>query len=187
MQDITILLANASMNEGDARARLWTALYAELHRLASAQLRRSGGLGGVGSSLDTTSLLHEAYLKMVRVDELQVDSRGHFFAYAAKVMRSIVVDICRSRMADRHGGGAAVVTLNTNVSDAVASNDEDLVRVNDALEALGKISPRLVQVVEMRFFGGLTMDEIAEALNIARRTVERDWDKARILLLAAVS
>ncbi len=187
MQDITTLLAKASMNEGDARDRLWTALYAELHRLASAQLRRSGGLGGAGASLDTTSLLHEAYLKMVRVGEMQADSRGHFFAYAAKVMRSIVIDICRSRMADRHGGGAAVVTLNTNISDAIANNDEDLVRVSDALEELGKINPRLVQVVEMRFFGGLTMDEIAEALNVTTRTVERDWDKARILLLAVVS
>ena len=183
MQDITTLLAKASMNEGDARQQLWTALYAELHRLASAQLRRAGG---AHASLDTTSLLHEAYLKMVRVDDIKADSRGHFFAYAAKVMRSIVIDICRSRMADRHGGGAAAVTLNTNISDAVASNDDDLVRVNDALEELGKVNPRLVQVVEMRFFGGLTMDEIAEALNLNTRTVERDWDKARILLLAAL-
>ena len=185
MDDITTLLAKASLNEGDARNQLFNALYSELHRLASAQLRRGGNAGD--ASLDTTSLLHEAYLKIVRVDDLQANSRGQFFAYASKVMRSIVIDICRSRMAERHGGGAAAITLNTNISDSVATSDEDLVRVNDALEELGKVNPRLVQVVEMRFFGGLTMDEIAAALDLTTRTVERDWDKARILLLAAVS
>ena len=184
MDDITALLAKASLNEGDARNQLFNALYSELHRLASAQLRRGGNAGD--ASLDTTSLLHEAYLKIVRVDDLKADSRGQFFAYASKVMRSIVIDICRSRMAERHGGGAAAITLNTNISDSVAKSDDDLVRVNDALEELGKVNPRLVQVVEMRFFGGLTMDEIAAALNLTTRTVERDWDKARILLLAAV-
>ncbi len=185
MEDITTLLAEASLNESDARNRLFNALYSELHRLASAQLRRGGNAGD--ASLDTTSLLHEAYLKMVRVDGLQAESRGQFFAYASKVMRSIVVDICRSRMAERRGGGAEAITLNTNISESVASNDVDLIRVSDALEELGKVNPRLVQVVEMRFFGGLTMDEIATSLNLTIRTVERDWDKARILLLAAVS
>jgi RNA polymerase sigma factor (sigma-70 family) len=90
-------------------------------------------------------------------------------------------------MADRRGGGVAAVTLNTHISDSVAKDDEDLVRISDALEELGKVNPRLVQVVEMRFFGGLTENEIAEALDVTPRTVQRDWDKARILMLAAVS
>jgi RNA polymerase sigma factor (TIGR02999 family) len=184
MEDITKLLADAKDNDPDARNRLWEALYGELHRLASSQLRRSGG---ANASLDTTALLHEAYIKMIRVDDLHAGSRGQFFSYASKVMRSIVIDICRERMAERRGGGMADITLNTAISETVARSDEDLVRINDALEELGKVNPRLVQVVEMRFFGGLTEDEIAEALGVTTRTVQRDWDKARMLMLAAVS
>jgi RNA polymerase sigma factor (TIGR02999 family) len=184
MDDITRLLAEAKGADGEAKNRLWQALYGELHRLARSQLRRNGGGSG---SLDTTALLHEAYIKMVRVDELQADSRGQFFSYASKVMRSIVIDICRERMSERRGGGIADITLNTSISDSVARSDEDLVRISDALEELGKVNPRLVQVVEMRFFGGLTEEEIAESLGVTTRTIQRDWDKARMLMLAAVS
>jgi RNA polymerase sigma factor (TIGR02999 family) len=184
MDNITKLLAAAQGADPDAKNRLWQTLYGELHGLAHAQLRRAGG---ANASLDTTSLLHEAYIKMVNVDDLPADSRGQFFSYASKVMRSIVIDICRERMTQRRGSGMADITLNTSISDTVARSDEDLVRINDALEELGKVSPRLVQVVEMRFFGGLTMNETAEALGVATRTVERDWDKARMLMLASVS
>jgi RNA polymerase sigma factor (TIGR02999 family) len=184
MEDITKLLAEAQGADAGARNRLWQALYDDLHRLARSQLRRNGG---ANASLDTTALLHEAYIKMVRVDEVHADSRGQFFSYASKVMRSIVIDICRERMTERRGGGIADITLNTSISDSVARSDEDLVRISDALEELGKVSPRLVQVVEMRFFGGLTEEEIAEALGVTTRTVERDWNKARMLMLAAVS
>jgi RNA polymerase sigma factor (TIGR02999 family) len=183
MEDITGLLVEAKGN-AEAKNRLWQALYGELHRLARSQLGRAGGANG---SLDTTSLLHEAYMKMVRVENLQADSRGQFFAYASKVMRSIVIDICRERMSERRGGGLADITLNTAISETVARSDEDLVRINDALEELAKVNPRLVQVVEMRFFGGLTEAEIAKTLGVTTRTVQRDWDKARMLMLAAVS
>jgi RNA polymerase sigma factor (TIGR02999 family) len=184
MDNITQLLAAARGADVEAKNRLWQALYGELHGLAHAQLRRAGGANG---SLDTTSLLHEAYIKMVRTDDVHGDSRGQFFSYASKVMRSIVIDICRERMSQRRGGGVADITLNTSISDTVARSDEDLVRISDALEELGKVHPRLVQVVEMRFFGGLTAVEIANALGVTTRTVERDWDKARMLMLAAVS
>jgi RNA polymerase sigma factor (TIGR02999 family) len=181
MENVTTLLQKSNAGDTGARGELFQLLYRELHRLARSQLYRAGA---GADSLDTTALLHESYLKLIKVDHMSTINRGHFFAYAAKIMRSVIVDLVRERMAERRGGGARAVTLNTSVVESIAQRDEDLIRISDALEALAEVDARLVQVVEMRFFGGLSEKEIAEMLGVSERTVKRDWDKARLLLMA---
>lgn len=182
--DLTRLIARA--NEGDAAARdaLFRALYGELHRLAASRIRKSGGSITL---LDTTSLLHESYLRLAQLDQLPVTDRRHFLAYAARVMRSVTVDFARQRVADRRGGGAETLLLDTEIAESVGNQDDDVIRIHDALEALAQTDERLVRVVELRYFGGLTEAETAEALDLSERTVRRDWEKARLLLLAALS
>ena len=136
--------------------------------------------------LDTTALVHESYLRFLRTGDLQVEDRPHFLAYAARVMRSIVVDLIRSRLADRHGGDALHVTLNTEIAESASVREDEVILVNDALEELATIDPRLVKVVEMRYFAGMSEDEIAESLGVSVRTVERDWEKARLFLYRAL-
>ena len=132
-----------------------------------------------------TALVHESFLRLAgRVNALQFQSRGHFYAYAARVMRSVIVDLVREQAADRRGGGAAHVTLDTVLGDGLAdpNGDAEALRVDEALTALATVEPRLAQVVEMRYFAGMTDDEIAQVLGLTDRTVRRDWDKARLLL-----
>jgi RNA polymerase sigma factor (TIGR02999 family) len=118
----------------------------------------------------------------VKLGELNVDDQAHFLGYAARAMRSIVVDFARERLAERRGGNALHNTLRTDIPDPAANAEDEVVRVDDALEELGRLDPRLVQVVELKYFGGLTSEEIAAALGIAERSVRRDWQKARVLL-----
>lgn len=178
---VTELLIKSNAGDIDARGRLFQALYGELHRIARSQINRAGNAAG---SLDTTSLLHESYLKLIQVDHMSAINRAHFFAYASKTMRSVIVDLVRERMAERRGGGVAAITLNTDIAESIAQKDEDWIRINDALEELALVDERLVRVVEMRFFSGLTEKEIGEVLGLSERTVKRDWDKARLLLMA---
>ena len=126
------------------------------------------------------------FLKIVGADALPVENRHHFFAYASRVMRSVIVDYARARAAERRGGDAEHVVLDTHLSDQIAAPENDALRVHEAMEVLEKAEPRLAQVAEMRFFGGLSEPEIAEALGPSERTVRRDWEKARLLLLAAM-
>jgi RNA polymerase sigma factor (TIGR02999 family) len=132
--------------------------------------------------LDTTSLAHEAYLRLHNAGRIDLDSRGRFMAYVSQVLRAIIVDFARKRNAQRRGGHEPHVTLNTQVADEVGGGDSDIERINDALIELEKSDPRLKQVVEMRYFGGMTEAEIAEALGLTERTVRRDWERARLLL-----
>lgn len=182
MGDITQLLQSA--REGDAGAvdRLTALLYDDLHRLAHARLRQHEA----PLLLDTTSLLHESYLRLARLDQLPVDSRAHFMAYAARVMRSVVVDLVREARSQRRGGDQVLVTLDTANAGELPAGGEQIVAVHEALQALAAVDARLVQVVEMRYFGGLEMDEIAAALGVGKRTVERDWEKARSFLYDAL-
>jgi RNA polymerase sigma factor (TIGR02999 family) len=136
--------------------------------------------------LDTTSLVHESYMKLLGAGTLPVEDRRHFFAYAARVMRSVIVDFARARAAERRGGDADHLVLDTVLSDKLAAPETDVLRVHEALDVLAQADARLAQVVEMRFFGGLSEAEIAEALDVSERTVRRDWEKARLLLLAAL-
>lgn len=179
MSDITQLLEQARGGNAAAIDAVFAALYPELRRLAHARLSR----GGRHTLLDTTVLIHECYLKLVDGGRLAVNDRGHFLAYAAQAMRSIIVDYARYRLRDRRGGEAEHETLDTELAAGLASGDDEIVAVHDALLDLAEREPRLVKVVEMRYFGGLTEAEIAQALDLTERTVRRDWEKARLLLM----
>jgi RNA polymerase sigma factor (TIGR02999 family) len=182
MTEITTLLQAANAGDGQAADRVVSLLYGELHRLARSRLRRSGEL----TLLDTTALVHESYLRIQQAGKPDFADRQHFLAYAAKAMRAIVIDIARARQADRRGGGALHVTLNTEIGDSAAVEDDEILRVHEALEELSGVDERLASVVEMRYFGGLSELEIAECLGVTERTVQRDWQKARLFLSMAL-
>ena len=182
MSDITALLASAGAGDRDAAASAFTLLYDELKRLAQAKLRRHQTI----TMLDTTSLVHESFIKLIGNRALTIEDRRHFFTYAARVMRSVIVDFARARLAERRGGGAQMMTLDTAMQDQLAAPDTDVLRVNEALEVLAQAEPRLAQVVELRYFGGLTEVEVAEALGLTERTIRRDWQKAKLLLATAL-
>jgi len=182
MSEITTLLKAAGGGDPRAADRVMALLYADLQRLAHGRLRRSGDI----TMLDTTSLVHESYLRMQRSGELAFPDRKHFLSYAARVMHTIVIDIVRARQADRRGGDALHITLNTEVGESVSRPDDEVLRVHEALQELAAAEPRLAQVVEMRYFGGLSEAEIAEALEVTERTVQRDWQKARLFLAMAL-
>ena len=135
-----------------------------------------------GHTLQATALVNEAYLRLIEVQHVQWQNRAHFFAMAARLMRRILVDAARSRDYQKRGGGAPIISLDEALVVSQAP-EEDLVAVDDALTALAKVDPRKSQVVEMRFFGGLTVEETAEALNVSRDTVKRDWRMAKLWLL----
>jgi len=155
---------------------LWSAAYAELKLLAHSRLYHDGQ----STLLDTTSLVNESYLKLAGIKTLRIDDRRRFFAYASRVMRSVIVDLVRERRSQRRGGDALHVGMTMTIADP-GSTDEPL-RIHEALLELEALEPRLGQVVEMRYYGGLSDPEIAEILGINVRTVGRDWDKARLLL-----
>lgn len=168
------------MQAGDPGARdaLFAAAYADLHRLARARLR--GGARDV--VLDTTCLVHESYLRFVKTGELRTEDRRSFFAYASQVMRSVIVDTAREHIAQKRGGDSAHLTLSTKISVGLADGDEAVLKVHEALEELEQAEPRLAQVAQMRYFGGYSEKEIAETLDVTERTVQRDWEKARLIL-----
>jgi RNA polymerase sigma factor (TIGR02999 family) len=180
MTDLTQLILQVSHGDAGARDELFSAAYTELRKLAHARLRD----GGRNTVLDTTALVHESYLKFVNGGQLRAEDRRAFFAYASRVMRSVIIDSVRERQAERRGGGAERLTLHTQLLDDADGGNEDLLRVHEALDVLAQAEPRLAQVVEMRYFGGYTEVDIAEALDLTERTVRRDWDKARLLLSA---
>lgn len=161
----------------------WQAAYPELKKIARARLYAAGRGAAGGAGLNTTALVNESFLRLAgRVEGLDFGSRGHFYAYAARVMRSVIVDLLRAQQTERRGGGATHVTLDTVVAGGLAADDGEALRVDEALRALAALEPRLAQVVEMRYFAGMTDAEIADALGLTDRTVRRDWDKARLLL-----
>jgi RNA polymerase sigma factor (TIGR02999 family) len=157
---------------------LWSDLYPDLKQLARARLRRSSH----NDLLETTGLVNEAYLRVNGAAGLRAAAPGIFLAYAARAMRSVVIDMVRERQAQRRGGDLRAVTLNTAVIDGTPAAEDTPLRIDEALTALGKLDPRLGEVVEMRYFGGFTEAEIAAALGVTDRTVRRDWLKASALL-----
>ena len=157
---------------------LFPALYAELRRLARSRL----AAGGRHTLLDTSALVHEAFLRMQREGGVALNDREHFMAYAATTMRSVVIDFVRRRNADRRGGGAEHVTLDTQAAESLGATDDEILAVHEALGTLAHVDARLVHVVEMRYFAGLSDIEIGAALGVADRTVRRDWERARLLL-----
>ncbi len=182
MTQLTELLGRLHAGDNDARDALFAVAYAELHRLAQSRLRD----GGRNVTLDTTSLVHETYLRFVRVGELRAEDRRAFFAYASQVMRSAIVNSIRDRVAQKRGGDAVPITLSTKITANIAGDEETILKVHEALEVLEEADPRLAQVAQMRYFGGYSEKEIAETLNVTERTVRRDWEKARLILATAL-
>ncbi len=180
--ELTALLAAARAGDPDAAGKAFAAVYRDLHELARAKLRHHRTI----TLLDTTALVHESYERLAGAGRLAVEDRRHFFAYAARAMRSVIVDAARARLAARRGGGRPEATLDSRIADPARADDDRVVAVDDALADLAKVNPRLAQVVELRFFGGLTEAEVAAALSVSERTVKRDWEKARMLLAAAL-
>jgi RNA polymerase sigma factor (TIGR02999 family) len=179
---ITQLLAKMQAGDETARDALFAAAYQDLRRLAVSRLRD----GGRNTVLDTTSLVHECYLRFVKVGALRIEDRQAFFGYASRVMRSVIVDSVRERLAERRGGGQSPLRLTTELIEGLADGGETILKVHEALEVLAKVNARLVKVVEMRYFGGYSEREIAEALGVTERTVQRDWEKARGILEAVL-
>jgi RNA polymerase sigma factor (TIGR02999 family) len=182
MNQLTQLLGRVEAGDTGARDALFAAAYAELHRLARARLRH----GGRSTVLDTTCLVHESYLRFVQAGELRARDRRAFFAYASQVMRSVIINSVREQIAQKRGGDGLPLTLSSNLAADVADGEDTVLKVHEALEDLAKAEPRLAQVAEMRYFGGYSEQEIAETLSVTERTVQRDWEKARLILAAAL-
>jgi RNA polymerase sigma factor (TIGR02999 family) len=180
MTEVTQLIGRAREGDRSAAEALFRAVYDDLHRIAARQVGRGEG-GGHGS----TSLVHEAYLRLAKPESLGVNDRSHFFAVAARAMRQIAVDHARERIAAKRGGGAAVLTL--GAADAVAADDgrhDQLVALNEALDALEAADARLARLVELRFFAGMSLEEAGELLGLSPTTLKRDFRKARAFLHA---
>jgi RNA polymerase sigma factor (TIGR02999 family) len=182
MDPLNDLLQRAHDGNEAARTQLFAAAYDELRSRARAQLRG----GGRNTLLNTTVLVHESYLRFAHAGHLSGSERGYFFSYAAHVMRSVIVDFARQRQTQRRGGDVAHLPLTTQFAENMTASEDQLVRINDALEELQKVDERLAQVVEMRYFAGMTESEIATAMGVTDRTVRRDWQKARLLLAATL-
>lgn len=182
MSQVTILLREARDGNSEAVSKLFELVYPELKRIARYRLHRDDG----GTHLNPTALVNECYLKLSEARQLSPQDRAHFLSYAAAAMRSIVVDAARGRLAERRGGGNRPVTLDSAFVASTPSGEEELLHVHEALDELAALEPRLARVVEMRYFGGMTDDEIGEALGLSAKTVRRDWDKARVLLTASL-
>ena len=181
--EITVLLDAAHNGDRGAMDRVLATLYQELHSMARRQLA-----GQHGHTLDATALVHEAYLKLIGRGQgaAQFDDRAHFFAYAASAMRSVVVDYARQRLTQKRGGDQHRVTDLPEDIEGGLRLDEDMLGLDTALSRLTQVDPRLTQVVELRYFAGLSEMEIAALMIRSERSVRRDWQKARMFLLASL-
>ena len=177
----TELLRAWSQGDGSALARLVPQVYEELHRLARRYMRQERP----DHTLQATSLVNEAYLRLIDVNRVEWRDRAHFLAVAAQMMRRILVEFARNRQRQKRGGGAVRVSLD-DVQELPDSSGRDLVVLSDALSRLAMFDARMGQVVELRFFGGLTVAETAAVLNISPETVMRDWKTAKAWLLREV-
>ena len=180
-EDITRLLGDWSNGDQAALDELIPLVYDELRRLAARYMRRESQ----GHTLQTSALINEAYLRLIDQKNVQLQNRAHFFGFASQLMRHILVDHARSRSRIKRGGGVQMVSL---AEQAVISNDvAEVIALDDALKNLAEMDPRKAQIVEMKFFGGLTNEEVAEVLKVTSRTVEREWRKAKAWLHRAIS
>ena len=177
---VTGLLAVSQ--DGNALSRVCELLYDDLREMAHRRLRSQQPM----TLLDTTALVHDSFLRLEGLGKVAMSDRGRFLAYAARVMRSVIVDTIRRRNAVRRGGDQLLVTLDTRLGESIAADEEDVLRLAEAVEELAHVDPRAAQVVEMRYFAGLDDAEIASVLGVTERTVGRDWRKARMLLHAAL-
>lgn len=176
------MIEGAARGDANPMDALFAAAYQELRKLARVRLRG----GGRNTVLDTTSLVHESYVRLAAAGRLRLEDRAHFLRYAGCAMRSVIVDFVRRRQSGRRGGAADRITLTTRAGVGFNAGEQQILRVNEAIDALAKYDARMAQVVEMRYFGGLTELEIAQALGVTERTVRRDWEKARLWLSDAL-
>ena len=169
---------------GDKAAldRLMPLVYQELRRLARRQMRRERQ----GDTLQTTALVNEAYLRLVDYERVQARDRNHFLAIAAQAMRRILIERARNRQSDKRGSNPQRISLD-EVAEVVEARAADLLALDEALQALSTIDPRKAQIVELKYFGGLTIEETASVLGVSTPTVERDWHTARIWLHREIS
>lgn len=178
---ITALLADVRSGAHGALDRLVALLYDDLRRLAAAHMARDRAT----PTVQPTAVVHELYFKLLEQKRIEWKDRTHFMATAALLLRRLLVDLARRRLAAKRGGGE-LVTLETDVEIA-GDRSADVVRVHDALEQLEHLDPRQARVVELRFFGGLTFEEVAEVLEVSVATVKRDWAVARAFLQSELS
>jgi RNA polymerase sigma factor (TIGR02999 family) len=180
---VAFLIRTADAGDGAAADRLFVVLYDELHRLAERQLRRSGP----ELTLSATTLLHEAYLNIAGRDGVDFPDRARFLAYAARAMRGLVIDYARRRQAKKRGGEFHITS--SGIEETPADADErpaSLERLSEALDTLAEVDSRLAQLVDLHFFGGFSLGEIAAMRDVSERTIQRDWRKARLLLHRAL-
>ena len=177
-KEITQLLVAWSEGDESALHRLAPIIQSELHRLAHHYMSRERP----GHLLQTSALVNEAYVRLIDWKNVRWQNRAHFFGVAAQLMRRILVDFARDRQYLKRGGGALQVSL-SEAASFVVQRSADFVALDEALNALAEIDPRKVKVVEMRFFAGLSVDEVAELLNVSKETVMRDWRLAKVWLL----
>jgi RNA polymerase sigma factor (TIGR02999 family) len=173
---ISSLIALAEKGDEVSATKLFSLLYGELHRLAKRQLARQGEI-----SISATTLIHEAYLDMSAQEGQSFPDQGRFMAYAARVMRGLIIDHVRNRLAIKRGGRFELTSFTTNIGD-VGSDDQELTRVSQALDELARVDSSLSQIVDLKFFCGFSFGEIADMRGLSERTVQRKWEKARIYL-----
>jgi RNA polymerase sigma factor (TIGR02999 family) len=173
--ELAVLFESAEAGSLAGREQLFVVLYRELHRLAQNELRRNAAV-----TLSPTTLLHETFLNLSRREVGAFADKARFMAYAARAMRGLLIDYLRSRQAQKRGGQFEITSLTTELeTPSDAADMEDLM---EALETLGKVDPRLAECVDLKFFGGFSFAEIAAMWSVSERTVQREWEKARILL-----
>ena len=178
---VAALIARADAGDAQARSELFAVLYERLHRLARREIARHGGALTMGS----TTLLHEVYLDMSQRQDTRFPDEARFLAYAARAMRGVVVDHVRGRQALKRGGDLHITGLDTDAAEVLPS-DQDVLPLDDALQELELLEPDLAQVVDLKFFCGFTFSEIAALQHVSERTVQRHWEKARLLLHRAL-
>ena len=181
MTDLAIAFQKIEQEHTAELDEAFSVWYPELKKIAHARLSRSG----LNGSMQTTALVHDSYMKLANGPDLKFPNRLQFLAYASRTVRSIIIDTVREERALRRGGDLDLVTLDTAVQEGVGTAI-DLEEVNAAMDSLAKLDPALARLVEMRFFGGMNAAEIAEALDISERTVQREWSKARALLMTMI-
>jgi RNA polymerase sigma factor (TIGR02999 family) len=175
--DVTNILKRANQGDRSAVDQLMPLVYDELRALAETYLRQERP----DHTLQATALVHEAYVRLVKQEEIEWQNRAHFFAVAAQAIRRILVDHARGRAREKRGGGCQRVALEEDIA-VTPERDLDLVALDEALGKLAQLHPRQAQVVELRFFGGLGLNEVASFLGVSRRTAEGDWSMARAWL-----
>jgi RNA polymerase sigma factor (TIGR02999 family) len=184
--EVTALLGQWRAGNAVALEQLVALMYSDLRQVARAHLRRENA----GHSLQPTALVHEVYLRLVNLDRLRVENRTHFIAFAARLMRQILVDYARRKRAGKRAGAAPIMSLGSVSADAepaVCDHNLDIVALDRALDELASFDMQQCRVVEMKFFGGLTIAEIADVLNVSTATVEREWFSARAWLYERLS